>query len=136
MGALVTSDSKGPCAATCDARLTRPRASLHEWRRCARVCGMYDALAMSKSASKTRRNRTARKPTRARTAAAPSETFWAELLATLTDLRAQVQRLADVGEGQPPVRHLDWARFTESRKVAAEDRERYWHDMDRAAAGK
>ena len=73
---------------------------------------------------------------RHRPAVALPAKFWTELLATLTDLRAQVQRLADIGEGHPPVRHLDWARFTESRKVAAEDRERYWRDMDRAAAGK
>jgi len=66
----------------------------------------------------------------------PNDAFWAELLSTLRELRQQVQRLADVGELQPPVRRLDWASFAESREAAAEGRERYWRDVGPAAATK
>lgn len=68
--------------------------------------------------------------------AAPSEAFWAELLATLKALRAHVRRLAEVAEAEPPVRHLDWARFTEPRQAAAEGRARYWRDIGSAVEAK
>jgi len=97
---------------------------------------MYDACDMSKSASKPRQTRAARKSPRARFAGAPSEAFWAELLATLKDLRAQVQRLAEVGEAESPVKRLDWARFAESRQAAAEGQDRYWRDLGSAATAK
>jgi hypothetical protein len=103
----------------------------------------HDALArdgtmraVPKSASKPRRTRAARRPARGRADVAPTGAFWAELLATLRDLREQVQRLADFGEAQPPARRLDWARFVESRQAAAEGRERYWRDVGPAAAAK
>jgi hypothetical protein len=96
----------------------------------------YDARVVTKSASNPRRTRSARKPAPPRADAVPSETFWAELLSTLRELREQVQRLADVGEAYPPARRLDWARFAESRDAAAEGRERYWRDVGPAAAAK
>ena len=97
---------------------------------------MYDGLCMSKPASKPRRTGTSRKPVRARGAVVPSAAFWAELLTEIRELRAQVQRLAEVGEADPPVRRLDWARFTESRQAAAEGQERYWRDVGSVTAAK
>ena len=93
----------------------------------------YDARAMPKSPSKPSRRRAARTSARGRAALPVADAFWSELLSTLRDLRAEVKRLADASEPQPPLPHLDWADFAESRKAAAEGRERYWRDMGSAA---
>ncbi len=96
---------------------------------------------MPKPRSSPRRPRTARRRTAAtRVRSAPDARFWTELLSTLKELRADVQRLAaaEVGGPGPSAngRHLDWSRFEESRAAAAEGRERYWREVGPTPAAK